>query len=189
MSTRVEEVTADPRLSVRGQGFGIPGWRVDGMDPLAVHLATEQAAARMRSGDGPSVIEATVYRFFHQNGPYPGSAFGYRDKDEETQWRARDPLDKTAAEMIRRDLIGADGVADLRRQAQEAMSAVVTELLESDPASAGKRRVRPQLWPDPGFVNVGVRGDGSELASWDALEPISHPGPWRTVKFIEAVSG
>jgi 2-oxoisovalerate dehydrogenase E1 component len=44
VSTRVEEITADPRLSVRGQGFGIPGWRVDGMDPLAVHLATEQAA-------------------------------------------------------------------------------------------------------------------------------------------------
>ena len=32
----------------------------------------------MRAGDGPAVIEAEVYRFFHQNGPYPGSAFGYR---------------------------------------------------------------------------------------------------------------
>ena len=30
-----------PRFSVRGQGFGIPGWRVDGMDPLAVHLAMQ----------------------------------------------------------------------------------------------------------------------------------------------------
>ncbi|TRW80278.1 MFS transporter [Mycolicibacterium sp. 018/SC-01/001] len=189
VSTRVEEVTADPRLSLRGQGFGIPGWRVDGMDPLAVHLATEQAAARMRSGDGPSIIEAEVYRFFHQNGPYPGSAFGYRDKDEEAEWRARDPLDRTAAEMIRRDLIGADGVAHLRRQAQEVMSAVVDELLEPDPASEGKRRVRPQLWPDSGFVNVGVRGDGSELAKWDTLEPTAHQGPWRPMKFIEAVSG
>ena len=39
VSTHVSEITADTRLSVRGQGFGIPGWRVDGMDPLAVHLA------------------------------------------------------------------------------------------------------------------------------------------------------
>ena len=83
VSTRVEEISVDPRLSVRGQGFGIPGWRVDGMDPLAVHIATTQAAERMRAGDGPTVIEAEVYRFFHQNGPYPGSAFGYRTKDEE----------------------------------------------------------------------------------------------------------
>ncbi len=87
VSTHVSEITADTRLSVRGQGFGIPSWRVDGMDPLAVHLAMNEAAEHMRSGAGPAVIEAEVYRFFHQNGPYPGSAFGYRTKDEEAAWR------------------------------------------------------------------------------------------------------
>ena len=46
VSTNVREVTADTRLSVRGQGFSIPGWKVDGMDPLAVHLATQEAAER-----------------------------------------------------------------------------------------------------------------------------------------------
>src|SRR5882757_7010121 len=189
VSTRVEEITADPRLSVRGQGFGIPGWRVDGMDPLAVHLATEQAAERMRSGEGPAVIEVEVYRFFHQNGPYPGSAFGYRDKEEEAQWRARDPLDRVAREMIAIGLIDETGVASLRRQAQEAMAAAVGELVEPDPDHAGKRRIRPQLWPDPGFVDVGVRGDTSELESLTALEPTNHEGPWRSVKFVEAVAG
>ncbi|WP_275571510.1 alpha-ketoacid dehydrogenase subunit alpha/beta [Mycolicibacterium vanbaalenii] len=189
VSTRVDEITADPRLSVRGQGFGIPGWRVDGMDPLAVHLATEQAAARMRGGEGPAVIEAEVYRFFHQNGPYPGSAFGYRDKDEEAHWRTRDPLDKTATEMIKLGLIDESGVTELRRQAQQAMTAAVSELLEPDPDSVGKRRIRPQLWPDPGFVNVGVRGDASELSSLDVLEPTEYEGSWRKLKFVEAVSG
>ncbi|MBO0680221.1 MFS transporter [Mycolicibacterium sp. S2-37] len=189
VSTRVDEITADPRLSVRGQGFGIPGWRVDGMDPLAVHLATEQAAARMRSGEGPAVIEAEVYRFFHQNGPYPGSAFGYRDKAEEALWRSRDPLDRTAAEMKKLGLIDDAGIAEVRRQAQEAMTAAVSQLVESDPESEGKRRIRPELWPDPGFVNVGVRGDATELQSWETLEPTDHQGPWRKVKFVEAVSG
>ena len=189
VSTRVDEITADPRLSVRGQGFGIPGWRVDGMDPLAVHLAMLQAAERMRAGDGPAVIEAQVYRFFHQNGPYPGSAFGYRDKDEEAQWRARDPLQKLAAQLARRGLIDEAGVAELRRQAQEAMSSAVAELLETDPESAGKRRIRPALWPDPGFVNVGVRGDAGELSALEVLEPTAHEGPWRELKFIEAVAG
>ncbi|MDF2827097.1 MAG: transporter [Mycobacterium sp.] len=189
VSTRVDEITADPRLSVRGQGFGIPSWRVDGMDPLAVHLATEQAAETMRSGAGPAVIEAEVYRFFHQNGAYPGSAFGYRDKAEEAQWRSRDPLDKTATEMKKLGLIDDAGVAELRRQAQEAMTAAVSELVEPDPEAAGKRRIRPELWPDPGFVNVGVRGDATELQSWEVLEPTEHQGPWRKVKFVEAVSG
>jgi 2-oxoisovalerate dehydrogenase E1 component len=189
VSTRVDEITADPRLSVRGQGFGIPGWRVDGMDPLAVHLATEQAAARMRRGAGPAVIEAEVYRFFHQNGPYPGSAFGYRDKAEEAQWRSRDPLDRTAAQMTKLGLIDDAGVAELRRQARDAMAAAISQLVEPDPESEGKRRIRPELWPDPGFVNVGVRGDASELQSWQVLDPSDHQGPWRNVKFIEAVAG
>lgn len=189
VSTRVDEITADPRLSVRGQGFGIPGWRVDGMDPLAVHLATQQAAERMRGGQGPAVIEVEVYRFFHQNGPYPGSAFGYRNKDEESQWRARDPLDKMATQMARRGLIDQAGVAELRRQAQQAMTSAVAELLETDPESPGKRRIRPELWPDPSFVNVGVRGDAGELFALEVLEPTAHQGPWRALKFIEAVAG
>jgi 2-oxoisovalerate dehydrogenase E1 component len=189
VSTRVDEITADPRLSVRGQGFGIPGWRVDGMDPLAVYLATEKAAERMRNGEGPAVIEAEVYRFFHQNGPYPGSAFGYRDKAEEASWRARDPLEKTASEMIALGLIDEAGVAELRRQAQQAMTDAVAQLLEADPETEGKRRIRPELWPDPGFVNVGVRGDASELDSLEVLEPTNYEGPWRKTKFVEAVSG
>jgi 2-oxoisovalerate dehydrogenase E1 component len=62
VSTHVSEVTREPRLSARALGFGIPSWRVDGMDPLAVHLAMEQALEYMRAGNGPAVIEAEVYR-------------------------------------------------------------------------------------------------------------------------------
>ena len=83
VSTTVAEATGEPRLSGRALGFGIPAWRVDGMDPLAVHLAMERAQQRLRAGEGPVAIEALVYRFFHQNGPFPGSAFGYRTKEEE----------------------------------------------------------------------------------------------------------
>ncbi len=148
----VDEITADPRLSVRGQGFGIPGWRVDGMDPLAVHLAMLQAAERMRAGDGPAVIEAQVYRFFHQNGPYPGSAFGYRDKDEEAQWRARDPSQRSAAQLARRGLIDEAGVRrTARRQAQEAMSSAVAELLETDPESGGQAPYPARAVARPGL--------------------------------------
>ena len=164
VSTRADEITADPRFSVRGQGFGIPSWRVDGMDPLAVHLAMQEAEERMRSGAGPTVVEAEVYRFFHQNGPYPGSAFGYRTKEEEAAWRARDPLDLVARKMIERGLVDPDGITVLRDQSKEAMAEAVDQLLEPDPDSPGKRRIRPHLWPERSFVNVGIRGDGSELA-------------------------
>ena len=47
------------------------------------------------------------------------------------------------------------------------------ELVEADPDQAGKRRIRPDLWPDPGFVNVGVRGDASELDDADRARAAS----------------
>ena len=70
------------------------------MDPLAVYLAMQEALAHMRAGNGPTVIEADVYRYFHQNGPFPGSAFGYRTKEEEQSWRARDPIDQLRAHLV-----------------------------------------------------------------------------------------
>jgi 2-oxoisovalerate dehydrogenase E1 component len=188
VSTRTDEISADPRFSVRGQGFAIPSWRVDGMDPLAVHLAMKAAEDRMRAGDGPAVVEAEVYRFFHQNGPYPGSAFGYRTKEEEATWRKRDPLERVAAEMIKLGLIDEAGVAAVREQAQAAMAAAAGELLEADPESAGKRRIRPELWPDPGFVDVGVRGDASELGALNIDDPLDHSGGWIDMKFVDAVA-
>ena len=189
VSTTVEEATAEPRLSARALGFGIPSWRVDGMDPLAVHLAMKAAEQVMRSGGGPTVIEAEVYRFFHQNGPYPGSAFGYRTKEEEAAWRARDPLDRIAREMITLGQIDEVGIASVREQAQSAMRDAVGQLLEGDPELSGKRRIRPELWPDVDFVNVGVRGDASELKGLRALEPSTAKGTTEKMKFVDAVSG
>ncbi|MFJ4175319.1 thiamine pyrophosphate-dependent enzyme [Microbacterium sp. NPDC089696] len=188
VSTHADEVTADPRFSVRGQGFGIPSWRVDGMDPLAVHLATQEAAERMRAGEGPAIIEAEVYRFFHQNGPFPGSAFGYRSKNEEGEWRARDPLDRLAAELGKLGLIAADTVQSVRAQAQAALADAVTQLLESNPDDPGKRRIRPELWPDPAVVDRGIRSDGHELDGWKRLEPVDLAGPWEDTKFVDAIA-
>ncbi len=188
VSTHADEVTADPRFSVRGQGFGIPSWRVDGMDPLAVHLAVQEAVARMRAGEGPAIVEAQVYRFFHQNGPYPGSAFGYRTKAEEKQWRERDPLARVAREMAGLSLLSPQQDGAVRKQAQEAMGLAVAALTEGDPDNPGRQRIRPELWPDPAVVDTGIRGDASELAGLHTREPQTWEGPWREVKFVDAVA-
>jgi 2-oxoisovalerate dehydrogenase E1 component len=191
VSTTVEEATGEPRLSARALGFGITAWQVDGMDPLAVHLAMEQAAERLRSGRGPVVIEALVYRFFHQNGAYPGSAFGYRSKEEEAEWRARDPVDRVGAEMIKLGLIDSAGVDQVRAQAVEAMQAAAGALVEPDPApdaKVGQRRIRPELWPDPAFVNVGLRGDLSEIAGARTAERAEFTGAMRNGKLIDAAA-
>ena len=189
VSTTVEEATGEPRLSGRGPGFGIASWRVDGMDPLAVHLAMTAATEHMRGGKGPAVVEAQVYRFFHQNGSFPGSAFGYRTKDEEKSWRDRDPLDLMARRMIARGLIDEAGIASIREQVQEAMFEVAAELTEPDPdGKPGTRKIRAELWPDTSFANVGIRGDLSEIADVRTEEQSTFEGDLTPTRFIDAVA-
>ncbi|MNM37941.1 2-oxoisovalerate dehydrogenase subunit beta [compost metagenome] len=149
----------------------------------------QQALAHMRAGNGPTVIEADVYRFFHQNGPFPGSAFGYRSKEEEQSWRARDPLERLAREMKKRELIDDAGLADLRETIKLAMAQAAAALLEADPnGKPGKRRIRPELWPSPDFRDVGIRGDLSELADARTCEQSSYRGGLEQRKFIDAIA-
>lgn len=191
VSTNVDEIAADSRLSVRGQGFGIPSWRVDGMDPLAVHLAMTEAADVMRAGEGPAIVEAEVYRFFHQNGSFPGSAFGYRTKAEEAEWKARDPLERTATELAKLGLADDKVIGAVREQAQAAMSSAAAMLVEANPDMPGKRRIRPELWPDPSIVDSGIRSDGQELSALSTISVLDqghHDGPWKKTKFVDAIA-
>jgi 2-oxoisovalerate dehydrogenase E1 component len=188
VSTSVHEATGEPRLSARGPGFGIASWKVDGMDPLAVHLAMSEAVAHMRSGKGPTVVEADTYRFFHQNGGFAGSAFGYRTKEEEQEWRARDPLTTTAAHLVRRELLTEDEAKQALARAKAVMDEIADQLLEPDPdGKPGQRRIRPSEWPDTDWVDVGVRGDASELDDAPLLTDESTVQVAET-KFIDAVA-
>jgi 2-oxoisovalerate dehydrogenase E1 component len=164
VSTTVQEATGESRLSARGLGFGIPSWQVDGQDVVAVYLAMQQACEHMRNGGGPTVVEADTYRYFHQNGPFPGSAFGYRSKLEESAWRDRDPIAKIESHLVRRGLYTEDELAGVRKSFKAAMGEIGAGLVEPDPdGKPGQQRIRPGLWPDPAFLDVGIRGDLSSL--------------------------
>ncbi|MEC7000194.1 thiamine pyrophosphate-dependent enzyme [Brucella abortus] len=186
VSTHVEEVTAEPRLSSRGLAFGIPSFKVDGMDPIAVWLASEEANAIMRAGNGPTIIEADVYRYFHQNGPLPGSAFGYRSKDEEAEWRGRDPLDALAKTLLERQALGEDAIKALRERCVSLMDEVAGQLIEM---RDGKRRIIPSLWPEESFRDFGLRGDLSEFDGVRFEEQESFSGKLvEDARFIDTVA-
>ena len=189
VSTNVTEVAAETRLSARGPGFKIPSWRVDGMDPLAVHLAMSAAVDHMRSGGGPTLIEAETYRYFHQNGPFPGSAFGYRSKQEETAWRQRDPLARTADHLVRRGILTREQTDAAIARANETMTRIGAQLTEPVPGGKpGQRQIRQSEWPDPSFVDVGIRGDLSEFDDAPLADRDTFTGQIADRSFIEVVS-
>ena len=189
VSTPLSTSTAEPRLSARGLGFDIPSWRVDGMDPLAVRLAMDEALTHMRAGNGPTIVEAEVYRYFHQNGPFPGSAFGYRTKEEETSWRDRDPLELLKKHALRRKLSTTDELEVAAQEIRDAMRSIGAELFEPVPdGKPGQRQVKADKWPDPSFVDVGIRGDLSELEGSRYEEQDSFDGELGERRFIDVVS-
>jgi 2-oxoisovalerate dehydrogenase E1 component len=147
------------------------------------------ALAHMRAGRGPTLIEADVYRYFHQNGAFPGSAFRYRTREEEAAWRARDPIDQLRVQLTRRGIL-SDADVDAAIAAAKALMADVGEvLLEPKPGGKPKeRRIRPAEWPDPAFANVGVRGDLAEFDGAPLADRDGYRGTVAETKFIDAVA-
>lgn len=190
VATSVGEATGEPRLSARGLGFNIPSWKVDGMDALAVYLAMREAVAHMRAGRGPTMVEADTYRYFHQNGGFPGSAFGYRTKEEEQRWRRRDPIVQLAGHLVRRGIMTQPEIDATVERAKAVLAETGNVLLEPLPGGKpGQRRVKPAEWPDPAFVNVGVRGDLREFDGARLADLDTYAGQLAEQKFIDAVAG
>ena len=189
VSTHVAEPTGEPRLSARGLGFNIPSWKVDGMDPLAVHLAMQEALTHMRSGKGPTIIEADVYRFFHQNGPIPGQRFRLSHEGR------RKGLEKArSASSAHRSSSPSEAADGSRRsqavaQASRVMQEIGGELLETVPGGKpGEARIKTSEWPDVNFVDVGIRGDLSEFEGARFVEPEEFAGEMVDRKFIDVVA-
>ncbi len=100
-----ERATSDPEIYKKGPAFGMPGYEVDGMDVLAVWSIAQEAVARARAGEGPTLIEALTYRFRGHSLADPDEL---RDKQEKEYWFARDPISKFAAYMTEHQLATAE---------------------------------------------------------------------------------
>jgi pyruvate dehydrogenase E1 component alpha subunit len=111
-------------LFTRGDGFGVPGIRIDGNDVLASYAVTAKHMDEARNGLGPSLIEALTYRVgAHTTSDDPTK---YRTAAETEYWVARDPIARLE-KFLRKQGVGqsffddcaADGdklAADIRAQ-------------------------------------------------------------------------
>ena len=98
MGTSIERASATTELYRRGDSFGIPGAKVDGMDVLAVKAAAEKAANRCRTGKGPFILEMETYRYRGHSMSDPAK---YRDKEEVSKVRKEsDPIDNLRDKLI-----------------------------------------------------------------------------------------
>src|SRR5690606_32403850 len=101
----------------------------------------------------------------------------------------RDPLDVLGRGMLEHKMIEAAEIEALRERMKAAMRQAVEALTEPDPADkAGRLRIRPELWPDPKFRDVGLRGDLSELEGARTAEQAQFQGRLEEKKFVDVVA-
>jgi pyruvate dehydrogenase E1 component alpha subunit len=85
-----ERQTRSATLAEKAEAYGFPGVVVDGNDVDAVYAAVRAARRRAVAGEGPTLIEAQVYRF----GPHSTSddPHRYRNQAEVDAARKNDPI-------------------------------------------------------------------------------------------------
>lgn len=123
ISVRQEMQMAVPHVADKAAGLGLPGVAVDGLDVEQVYRAVQAAAERARAGEGPTLVEAKVYRLTPHSSDDDDRT--YRAREEVESWKQRDPLPRLRATLLARGLLSEAEEAALDRQAQEQVEAAV----------------------------------------------------------------
>jgi TPP-dependent pyruvate/acetoin dehydrogenase alpha subunit len=92
-------------VAERAAGYGMPGVRVDGNDPLAVKSALDEALRRARGGEGPTFIECVTFRF---RGHYFGDRMPYIPKDQLAAAVEADPVPRFRNHLAESAVCSAD---------------------------------------------------------------------------------
>jgi TPP-dependent pyruvate/acetoin dehydrogenase alpha subunit len=120
------------RVADRAAGYGMPGVRVDGNDPLAVTSALDAALQQARRGDGPTLIECVTFRF---RGHYFGDRMPYIPKDQLAAALAADPVPRFRAHLADAGICGEDELNRIDNDALERVETALQTVMSADPPS------------------------------------------------------
>lgn len=116
------------QVAQRAAAYGIPGHHVDGNDPLAMYAVANQAIARARAGEGPSLIEAMTYRF---HGHVFGDADAYMDEARKSRAVQADPVPRYRAQLLAEGIATEEQLAAMEAEIETAIDEAVEHALAS----------------------------------------------------------
>ncbi|WP_414672212.1 thiamine pyrophosphate-dependent dehydrogenase E1 component subunit alpha [Lentibacillus sp.] len=129
MSGSVKEMTNVENIADRAQAYGIPGVVADGNDIVDMMNKTHDAIERARSGEGPTLIEAKTYRW---KGHSKSDAKKYRTREEENEWKAKDPIKRFRGVLVEAGIITEEKAEEIRKDAKQEIEDAV-EFAENGP--------------------------------------------------------
>lgn len=116
----------------RAAGYGMPGVRVDGNDPLAVKSALDHAVQRARDGGGPTFVECVTFRF---RGHYFGDRMPYIPKEQLAAALKADPVPRFRRHLSEVGICADDELDRLDDAAARTVETALQTVLSADPAS------------------------------------------------------
>lgn len=119
--TSFAKSTAVDKLSTRAAGYGMPGYTVDGNDPVAMYQAVHEAITRAREGEGPTFLECKTFRFL---GHVLGDDNSYMAEGELASRMEDDPLPRFRQKLLDEGLATED-------QLEEMKAAIEAEVKEA----------------------------------------------------------
>ncbi len=139
-----------PNVADRAASYGIPGVVVDGNDVVAVHDAVQQAVARARRHEGPTLIECKTYRWRGHSERDLKQGSYYRTSEEVEQWKTRCPIQRLRDQLLSGGTLSEANV----RLIDEEMIQVVDKAVAFAEQS-------PYPAPEEALENVYATQDGS----------------------------
>ena len=125
--------TAAATLAQKAVAAGFPGEQVDGNDVIAVRDAGERALARVRRGDGPTLIEAITYRLCDHT--TADDARRYRSDIEVSQHWKNEPIARLRSYLVSQKAWAKTDEQALAEQCRSQIESAVARYLETAPAS------------------------------------------------------
>lgn len=119
-------------LHQRGEGFGIFGAKVDGMDYLKVRDCVAGAVSKIRAGGGPMLLEMETYRYRGHSMSDPGQ---YRTKDEINEYKEDDPITNLKNHLISKKFLTEDSFKGMDKSVRESVAEVADFAKGSDEPS------------------------------------------------------
>jgi 2-oxoisovalerate dehydrogenase E1 component alpha subunit len=125
---------ANPDVADRAAGYGIPGVTVDGTDVPASYAACKEAVDRARRGDGPTLIDAKIWRINSHTSE--DNHLKYRTKEEIAEAASHDPISRFTAWLIERGWLTAEDAAGVQAECdREASDAADWAEQQPDPVA------------------------------------------------------
>jgi pyruvate dehydrogenase E1 component alpha subunit len=118
-------------LAQKSIAGGIPGAQVDGNDVLAMRSSIEQALARARAGDGPSLIEAVTYRLSDHT--TADDASRYRDDAEVSHHWSLEPIARLRKYLVNAGQWTTAQEEKLLHECDAAVDQAATDYLATSP--------------------------------------------------------